>query len=160
MGARACLCCFAACLCLLLKGMVVGVCPHLCRLVACSCSPLVGDGGGSCCLVLWHCCSVSSWLSLLVGPLVTKQGWWSRACSSLCVVGHSRSWTMVEGACQWWWGAGSRLLTVVVVGTPWGAWFIGDVALPHLWPGLLLWWVTSMVVVRGIISAMGTSFGW
>ena len=57
-------------------------------------------------------------------------------------------------------GAGSRLSTVVVVGTLWGAWFVSDVVLLHLGPGLLLSWVTSMVVVRGIVGAMGTSFGW
>ena len=117
-----------------------------------------GDGGGSCRLVPWHRCSVSSWLWLLVGPLVAKRRWWSGVHSSSCIVGRSRSWTMVEGARRWWWGAGSRLSTVVVVGAPWGAWFVGDVALPRSWPGLLLWWVTSLVVVTGVVVAMGTSF--
>ena len=109
-----------------------------------------GDGGGSCRLIPWHHCSVSSWLWLLVGPLVAKQRWWSGTRSSSCIVGRSRSWTTVEGAHRWW-GAGSHLSTVVVVGTPWGAWFVGDVALPHLRPGLLLWWVTSLVVVAGVV---------
>ena len=66
----------------------------------------------------------------------------------------------MEGALIWWWGVGSCLATVVVVGTPWGACFVGDVALPHLEPGLLLSWVTSIVVVRGVIGAVSTSFGW
>ena len=49
--------------------------------------------------------------------------------------------------------------TVVVVGAPWGAWFVGDVALLRSRPGLLLWWVTSLVVVAGVVIAVGTSFG-
>ena len=67
---------------------------------------------------------------------------------------------MVEGARRWWWGAGSHLSTVVVVGTLWGAGFISDMVLLHLGPGLLLLWVTSMVVVRGIVGAVGASFDW
>ena len=65
----------------------------------------------------------------------------------------------MEGACIWWWGVGSRLATVVVVGAPWAC-FVGNVALPHSEPGLLLSWVTSIVVVRGVIGAVSTSFGW
>ena len=37
---------------------------------------------------------------------------------------------------------------------------VGDVALLRLGPGLLLTWVTSMVVVGGVVAAMGASFGW
>ena len=59
----------------------------------------------------------------------------------------------MEGARRWWWGAGSRLSTVVVVGAPWGPWFVGDVALPRSRPGLLLWWVASLVVVAGVVVA-------
>ena len=118
-----------------------------------------GDGGGSCRLVPWHRCSVSSWLWLLVGPLIAKRRWWSGPHSSSCVVGRSRLWTTVEGARRWWWGAGSHLSTVVVVGALWGAWFVGDVALPRSRPGLLLWWVASLVVVAGVVVAVGTSFG-
>ena len=36
----------------------------------------------------------------------------------------------------------------------------GDVVLLRLGPGLLLSWVTSMVVVGGVIAAMGAFFGW
>ena len=36
---------------------------------------------------------------------------------------------------------------------------VGDVALPCLGPGLLLPWVTSMMVVGGIIAAVDASFG-
>ena len=44
-----------------------------------------------------------------------------------------------------------------------GAWLVGEMALPYSGPGLLLSWVTSMVVVGGVvgaIGAMGASFGW
>ena len=37
---------------------------------------------------------------------------------------------------------------------------VGDVALPWLGLGLLLLWVTSMVVVGGVVAAMGALFGW
>ena len=61
----------------------------------------------------------------------------------------------MEGAHRWWWSVGSHLSTVVVVGALWGAWFVGEMALPCSGPGLPLSWVTSMVVVRGVIGAVG-----
>ena len=57
--------------CLLIM-VVLGVHPHSCCLIVCSHSLLVGDGGGSYCLVLWYCFFVLSWLCLLVGLLVVK----------------------------------------------------------------------------------------
>ena len=49
----------------------------------------------------------------------------------------------------WWW---SELLL--------GGGLVGDMVLPRLGPGLLLSWVTSMVVVGGIVAAVGASFDW
>ena len=37
---------------------------------------------------------------------------------------------------------------------------VGDVVLLHLGLGLLLSWVTRMVVVGSVIAAVGTSFSW
>ena len=37
---------------------------------------------------------------------------------------------------------------------------VGDVVLPGLGLGGLLSWVTHMVVVGGIVAAMGTLLGW
>ena len=36
---------------------------------------------------------------------------------------------------------------------------VGDVVLPGLWLGLLFLWITSMVVVGGVVAAMGALFG-
>ena len=51
---------------------------------------------------------------------------------------------------------------VVVVGAITGGVgvLVGDVALLHLGSGLLLSWVTRMVVVGGVVAAGGASFGW
>ena len=58
--------------------------------------------------------------------------------------------------------AGVLLVVVVVVGAITGGvgGLVGDVALSGLGPGGLLLWVTHMVVVGGIIAAMGTLLGW
>ena len=50
---------------------------------------------------------------------------------------------------------------VVVVGAVAGGMgcLVGDVAMPHSGPGLLLSWLTSMVVVGGVVGAVGTLFG-
>ena len=37
---------------------------------------------------------------------------------------------------------------------------VGDMVLLHLGLGLLLSWVTSMMVVGGVVAAVGTLFGW
>ena len=52
----------------------------------------------------------------------------------------------------WWWWSEPLLVG-------WGG-LVGDMVLSCLGPGLLLSWVTSMVVVGGVIAAVGTSFGW
>ena len=56
------------------------------------------------------------------------------------------------------WAAG----VVVVVGAVTGGMgvLVGDVALLHLGLGSLLSWVTRMVVVGGIVAAVGASLGW
>ena len=53
-------------------------------------------------------------------------------------------------------------MVVVVVGAVAGGvgGLVGDVALPGLGPGGLLSWVTRMVVVGGIVAAVGASLGW
>ena len=53
-------------------------------------------------------------------------------------------------------------MVVVVVGAIAGGvgGLVGDVALLRFGPGGLLSWVTSMVVVGGVVAAMGTSLGW
>ena len=54
------------------------------------------------------------------------------------------------------------VVVVVVVGAIAGGvgGLVGDVALLGLGLGGLLLWVTRMVVVGGIIAAVGTSLGW
>ena len=121
----------------------MGARPHSSCLVVCSHSLLVGDGGGSCHLVPWHRCSVSLWLCLLVG-LVRCVG--MRGRSSSCTVGHSCLWTVVVDTCRWRWGSGSHLSTVVVVGASWGlGWLV-------MWCCHVRSWVTSMVVVGGVVA--------
>ena len=74
-------------------GMVMGTCPHLCCLIVCLHSPLVGDGGGCLCspLFISPCCAlplvVGAWPCLchliewLCPPLV---GMVVGACPHLC----------------------------------------------------------------------------
>ena len=54
------------------------------------------------------------------------------------------------------------VVVVVVVGAVagGGGGLVGDVALPGLGPGGLLSWVTRMVVVGGIVAAVGALLGW
>ena len=100
-------CCFTVCLHTLLEGDGGGCSPPF-MLPHCVLAFTVG--GGWWWVILPHsvvlffhvvvvvsaggsaCCQVK-----MVGPLITKQRWWSRACSSLCIVRHSHLWTMVEG---------------------------------------------------------------
>ena len=54
------------------------------------------------------------------------------------------------------------VVVVVMVGAVAGGvgGLVGDMALPGLGLGGLLLWVTHMVVVGGIVAAVGTSLGW
>ena len=82
------------------------------------------------------------------GPFL---GGWC-GCSLLLVIVQGQGCCCCGSPVWWWWWWWSEPSLVA-----WGAWFVGDMMLPHLGLGLLLSWVTSMVVVRGVVGAVGTA---
>ena len=85
----------------------------------------------------------------------------------MCMVSWSpfmgvRGWSVRVVVGRLWVEAWALLVALVVVGAVAGGvgGLVGDVALPGLGPGGLLSWVTRVVVVVGIVAAVGASLGW